>query len=383
MSGDDATPSPGIVPGLVLLGVAIVALIVANSAAAPFYQHLRDLHFDASIGGLRLDHSVAEWINDGPMAIFFLLVSLEIKRELAVGALSRRADAILPAVAALGGIAVPALIYLILAQGHSGVGRGWAIPSATDIAFSLGVLALLGARAVPSLRAFLAALAILDDLGAIIIIALFYSSDLSVAMLGLGALGVIALLALNKAGARAAWPYLLLGIYLWICLLSSGLHPTLAGVAVGLAIPVRDDGVRSASARLEHALAPWVNYAIVPLFAFANAGVALSGADAAMIAAPIPGIALGLLLGKPIGIVGASWIAIRAGAARLPVRASWGAFWGVGALAGIGFTMSLFIGDLAFADPDLGRSVRIGVLMGSIAAALVGAVTLVLAKRKA
>ncbi len=236
---------------------------------------------------------------------------------------------------------------------------------------------------MPSLRAFLAALAILDDLGAIIIIALFYSSDLSVAMLGLGALGVIALLALNKAGARAAWPYLLLGIYLWICLLSSGLHPTLAGVAVGLAIPVRDDGVRSASARLEHALAPWVNYAIVPLFAFANAGVALSGADAAMIAAPIPGIALGLLLGKPIGIVGASWIAIRAGAARLPVRASWGAFWGVGALAGIGFTMSLFIGDLAFADPDLGRSVRIGVLMGSIAAALVGAVTLVLAKRKA
>jgi NhaA family Na+:H+ antiporter len=326
-----------------------------------------------------LDKPLILWINDGLMAIFFLLVGLEIKREVLEGELSSPAKAMLPGIAALGGMAVPALVYCLFAQAEPGALQGWAIPAATDIAFALGVLALLGNRVPGSLRVFLLALAIMDDLGAIVIIAVFYSHGLVPMALGLAAASAVGLWLLNRAGVRSLTPYLLLGLVLWVCVLKSGIHATLAGVVLAFAIPLRvkdADGKRSEDAPLyclEHALHPWVAFLIMPVFALANAGVPLDGITPASLLEPVPlGIALGLFVGKQVGVFLAVWIAVHIGVVERPARASWGQVYGVAVLTGIGFTMSLFIGTLAFADPQHAVAVRLGVLTGSLASALVG-----------
>jgi NhaA family Na+:H+ antiporter len=309
------------------------------------------------------------------MAIFFLLVGLEIKRELLVGELATRDRAILPVLAAIGGMILPAAIYALINIGDSIALRGWAIPTATDIAFAVGVLAILGSRVPASLKAFLLALAIIDDLGAIIIIAVFYTSDLSMLSLGLAAIGICVLIALNASGVTRVAPCALVGIFIWVCVLKSGVHATLAGVVVALAIPLHgaDESGASPLERLEHNLAPWVLFGVMPLFAFANAGVSLSGMSLGSIFEPIPlGVALGLLVGKTAGIFGAVWAAVRWQVASAPEGATWDQVLGVAMLGGIGFTMSLFIGMLAFPDPAYAAPLRLGVLVGSLLSAIGG-----------
>ncbi len=364
--------------GIVLMLAAAIALVVANSPLADTY--FASLH--AVVGGLSLGH----WINDGLMALFFLLVGLEIKREMVVGQLARWSDRALPGLAALGGMLVPALLYALVNRHDSQTLAGWAIPAATDIAFALGVLSLLGSRVPPSLKVFLSALAILDDLGAVLIIALFYTSDLSTAML-LAAAGLVAvLLVLNRLKVTALLPYLLVGALLWFCMLRSGIHATLAGVILALCIPLGDTEADAASPllRLESALHPWVAFLIVPLFGFANAGVSLAGIAPANLLDPVPlGVALGLFLGKQVGISLLVLLAIRSGLARLPEGASWLQLYGVALLCGIGFTMSLFIGALAFPTaPFLVDEVKIGVLLGSLLSALAGVAVLLFAARR-
>ncbi|CAO3417936.1 Na+/H+ antiporter NhaA [Azospirillum endophyticum] len=365
--------------GVVLMVAAVLALLWANSPAAPLYDMILATKVALTADGIGLDKPLILWINDGLMAIFFLLVGLEIKREVLEGELSSPAKAMLPGIAALGGMAVPALVYCLFAQAEPGALQGWAIPAATDIAFALGVLALLGNRVPSSLRVFLLALAIMDDLGAIVIIALFYSHGLVPVALGLAAASAVGLWLLNRAGVRSLVPYLLLGLVLWVCVLKSGIHATLAGVVLALAIPLRaegPDGERAGDAplhRLEHALHPWVAFLIMPIFALANAGVPLDGITPASLLEPVPlGIALGLFLGKQTGVFLAVWIAVHAGLVERPARAGWGQIYGVAVLTGIGFTMSLFIGTLAFADPQHAVAVRLGVLTGSLGSALVG-----------
>ena len=369
--------------GVALVAAAAVALIVSNSPLEPLYERLLDTPVGVHAGPLALEKPLLLWINDGLMAVFFFLVGLEMKRELLRGELSTFGQAALPALAAVGGMAVPALIYVALNAGNPVALRGWAIPSATDIAFAVGVLALLGPRIPPSLKVFLLALAILDDLGAILIIALFYTADLHWVSLLLAGLGASLLLALNRRGVTRLAPYLLTGVFIWVCVLKSGVHATLAGVVVAIAIPIgAPPGTKAAVEstlieQLEEALHPWVAFAILPLFAFANAGVSLQGVSLAKLAEPVPlGIALGLFLGKPLGIFAATWLGV---AARLAPRlqgASWAQVLGVGMLGGIGFTMSLFIGMLAFTEPAHAAQLRLGVLSGSLASALVGFVVL-------
>ncbi|KAA0597790.1 NhaA family Na+:H+ antiporter [Azospirillum lipoferum] len=365
--------------GVVLMIAAVLALIWANSPAAPLYDAILAMKVVVTAGGVGLDKPLILWINDGLMAIFFLLVGLEIKREVLEGELSSPAKAMLPGIAALGGMAVPALVYCLFAQAEPGALQGWAIPAATDIAFALGVLALLGNRVPGSLRVFLLALAIMDDLGAIVIIAVFYSHGLVPLALGLAAASAVGLWLLNRAGVRSLTPYLLLGLVLWGCVLKSGIHATLAGVVLAFAVPLRvkdRDGKRAQDAPLhclEHALHPWVAFLIMPVFALANAGVPLVGITPASLLEPVPlGIALGLFLGKQAGVFLAVWTAVKIGVVERPARASWGQVYGVAVLTGIGFTMSLFIGTLAFADPQHAVAVRLGVLTGSLASALVG-----------
>ncbi|MBI6749096.1 Na+/H+ antiporter NhaA [Pseudomonas syringae] len=358
--------------GLVLMAAALAALIVANSPLADSY--FAALH--AVFAGL----SVSHWINDGLMAIFFMLVGLEIKREVLAGQLASWSQRALPGFAALGGMVVPALIYVAFNWGRPDTIGGWAIPAATDIAFALGVLSLLGKRVPLSLKIFLSALAILDDLGAVLIIALFYTSDLSIPML-LAALGSIAVLvALNRLGVKKLLPYLIVGALLWFFMLQSGIHATLAGVALALCIPLGkpDEEARSPLLHLEEKLHPWVAFAVVPIFGFANAGVSLSGITADKLVDPVPlGVALGLLVGKQVGIFAMAALAIRAGLARLPDGSNWGQLYGVAALCGIGFTMSLFIGALAFpGTPELVDEVKVGVLIGSVLSAVLGVVVL-------
>ncbi|QDD89725.1 Na+/H+ antiporter NhaA [Pseudomonas oryzihabitans] len=364
--------------GIVLMIAAALALIVANSPLATGY--FATLHLD--VGGL----SVGHWINDGLMALFFLLVGLEIKREMAVGQLATWGDRALPGLAALGGMAVPALIYALVNRHEPQTLAGWAIPAATDIAFALGVLSLLGSRVPTSLKVFLSALAILDDLGAVLIIALFYTSDLSTTML-LAAAGLVAVLfVLNRLKVKALLPYLLIGVLLWFCLLRSGIHATLAGVILALFIPLGDTETDDASPllKLEAALHPWVAFLIVPVFGFANAGVALGNLSLANLLDPVPlGVALGLFLGKQIGISLLALLAIRSGLARLPEGANGLQLYGVALLCGIGFTMSLFIGALAFPGaPLLVDEVKIGMLLGSLLSALAGVAVLLLADRR-
>jgi NhaA family Na+:H+ antiporter len=369
--------------GYVLMAAAALALLVANSPLAPAYYAALKQEFGWAVGPLHLQETTLHWINDGLMAVFFLLVGLEIKREVLDGELSRPSRLILPGVAALGGVVVPALIFLAFNGARPDSRSGWAIPSATDIAFALGVLALLGRRVPGSLKIFLTAIAILDDLAAILIIALFYTEQLHVLPL-LGALATLAgLLTLNRLKVLALWPYLLGGLILWWFTLESGIHATLAGVALALLIPLRrtplqeetEDGavVNSPLHRLEHALHKPVAFVIVPLFGFANAGLSFQGLSPADLLQPVPlGVALGLFVGKQLGVFGSAMAVIRLGWADMPRDASTRQLYGVAVLCGIGFTMSLFIGNLAFSDARLIDETKIGVLTGSLAAALLG-----------
>ena len=371
--------------GLALMAAALAALVASNSPLASLYDGFLNIPVGVRVGPLAIDKPLLLWINDGLMAVFFFLVGLEIKRELLRGELSTFGQAVLPALAAAGGMAVPAAIYTAINAGDSAALRGWAIPTATDIAFSVGVLALLGSRIPASLKIFLLALAIIDDLGAIVIIALFYTEHLSPDSLLPAAAGVAVLWGLNARGISRPAPYVLTGLFIWVCVLKSGVHATLAGVAVALAVPLRPDtsgpdtpGQPSLLEQLEESLHPWVAFAVLPLFAFANAGVSLQGLSLAKLLQSVPlGIALGLLVGKPLGIVGATWLAVKGGLAPRPEGASWRQILGIGMLGGIGFTMSLFIGTLAFPDPVHAAQLRLGVLAGSIVSAVVGYLQLV------
>jgi len=364
--------------GILLMAAAAAALLVANvPGLARLYQGLLALPFEVTLGPLILEKSFLLIVNDGLMAIFFLLVGMEIKREVLDGELSDRRQATLPLVAAAGGIAVPALAYLSVARGDPIARTGWAIPAATDIAFSLGVLSLLGSRVPLALKVFLTALAVIDDLGAILIIAFFYTDQLSGLALGLAAIGLVALAVLNRLGVTRLGAYFVVGVIMWLCVLKSGVHATLAGVALGLAIPLRasDEEGHSPLRHLEHVLHPWVAFMILPLFAFANSGVSFGGIGREVWTGPVTlGVALGLVAGKAVGIFGFSAVAIRAGLASLPAGVSWTALLGVSFLAGIGFTMSLFIGMLAFEGqaPAYGVATRLGVFAGSIVSALAG-----------
>ncbi|NQE60772.1 Na+/H+ antiporter NhaA [Caulobacter sp. RHG1] len=370
----------GAAGGLLLMASAVLALFVANSALADGYFNA--LHM--SFAGLDLLH----WINDGLMAIFFLFVGLEIKREFLDGQLATWSNRALPCIAAAGGVIVPGLIYASLNVGGAETLRGWAIPTATDIAFALGVLSLLGPRVPTSLKVFLATLAIVDDLVAVLVIAVFYTAELNVAALVGAVIASLLLVGLNRMKVTRLAPYLVLGLALWWLVLMSGIHATIAGVVLAMTIPLRaskaaPDDATSPLHRLEHALSPWVAFLVVPIFGFANAGVSFAGMTPSVLAEPVTlGVALGLFMGKQLGVFGAAWLAIRLRVACLPVAASWLQLYGVSLLCGIGFTMSLFIGLLAFRDAALQDEVKVGVLVGSLVSALLGAALLSLAKRR-
>jgi NhaA family Na+:H+ antiporter len=358
--------------GLVLMAAATLALALANSSVASDYRAV----LAAEIGFPWAKLSVLLWINDGLMAIFFLVVGLEVKRELLAGELASIKHAALPAIAALGGIVVPFLLYVGFNWNHPATIRGWAIPAATDIAFALGVLAVLGSRVPTSLKVFLTALAILDDLGAIVIIGLFFTAEVSGIALGLAAAGLALLFAFNRFGVRRLAPYLAVGLFVWGAVLVSGIHATLAGVAVALMIPLRRAGAGEEDSplhRLEHRLHPWVVYGVLPLFGLANAGLSLGGLSLAALLAPVPlGIAAGLFVGKQAGVIAASWLAVKWGWAEWPKGSTPVQIYGVAVLCGIGFTMSLFIGGLAFTSDNLQNQVKLGVFSGSVPAAVVG-----------
>jgi Na+:H+ antiporter, NhaA family len=368
-------------PGVVLAMAALLALLVSNSPWGGHYEALRQVSGELRIGGdwLVLAKPAVVWVNDLWMAIFFLLVGLEIKREFMEGELSSKAQLILPAAAAVGGMVLPALLYSAVNLADPVALRGWAIPAATDIAFALGVLLLLGSRVPASLKIFLTAVAIIDDLGAIIAIALFYTDQLSLPMLAGAAVCGLLLWGMNRAGVERTEAYLLVGTVLWLLVLKSGVHATLAGVVTALAIPMRDAQGRSPLKQLEHGLHPWVAFTILPAFAFANAGVSLQGVSLATLAQPLPmGIALGLVGGKAVGIFGSIWLMSRLGWSARPQGASWTQCLGVALLCGIGFTMSLFIGGLAFEGlgPTYEVQVKLGVLCGSLVAGTMGALLL-------
>ena len=372
--------------GLLLIAAAILALIINNSPLSWLYTSLLDTPVVTQIGALKIAKPLLLWINDGLMALFFLLIGLEVKREVLDGQLSKPSQIVLPGAAAVGGMVVPALIYWFLNRDNPPALDGWAIPTATDIAFALGVLALLGKRVPVSLKLFLMTLAIIDDLGAIVIIAIFYSGELSSLSLGLAAACIAALVAMNRLGVVRLGPYMLIGLILWVCVLKSGVHATLAGVTLAFCIPLRTRNAEpSPLMTLEHALHPWVAYGILPLFAFANAGLSLSGVSVESFTHHVPmGIAIGLLLGKTVGVFGLTWLAVKIGIAALPHGANWGQVLGVAILCGIGFTMSLFVGSLAF-EPgvsDYAGMDRMGILTGSILAALIGYVVTAAASRR-
>ena len=368
--------------GVVLLGAAVLAFALTNSPLAALYHEFFELHLTVKLGDVGLDKSLGHWINDGLMAIFFFLVGLEIKRELIEGELSSPRQAALPVIAAIGGMAMPAAVYFLFNAQTPETLDGWAIPAATDIAFAMGVISLLGNRVPDSLKIFLLALAIIDDLGAIIIIALFYTADLSLQALGLASIGVAALIVMNRLKVQRLAAYVLVGIYVWACVLESGVHATLAGSIVGLCVPLRSpdgtsDDDRSLAKRCIHALHQWVACAIMPAFAFANAGVSLAGLTWETIAAPVTlGVAFGLFIGKQVGVMAAIGLAHATRLVRLPDGARWSETYGVAILTGIGFTMSLFIGGLAFPGIDHIVEMRLGVIGGSILSAVSGLVVL-------
>ena len=371
--------------GIVLIMAAALAMLLANSdATQQAYQNLLAMPVEFRFGSLDISKNLLLWINDALMAIFFLMVGLEVKREMVMGALAKREQAIFPLIAALGGMLMPGLLFLAFNGGDAATLSGWAIPTATDIAFALGILALLGSRVPPALKIFLMALAIIDDLGAIVIIALFYTSDLSIAALGVAALAIVVLAAMNLLNVRNTGLYLLVGMVLWTAVLKSGVHATLAGVVVGFLIPLKKQDGHSPAIHLEHALHPWVRWLILPLFAFANAGVSLDGVNAGDIFSLLPlGIVAGLLIGKPVGITLFCWLAVKLRLATLPHNTRLGDIAAVGVLCGIGFTMSIFIASLAYGDsnPQLITLAKLGILLGSILSAVAGYV--ILARRLA
>jgi len=367
--------------GVVLALAAVLALIASNSPWSEAYLRFVDLPGELRVGSgaLVLSKSLLHWVNDLWMAVFFFLVGLEIKREMLDGELASRSQALLPVGAALGGMVVPALIYMAINAGNPVALRGWAIPAATDIAFALGILVLLGSRVPASLKVFLTAVAIIDDLGAILIIAFFYTDGLSLSALAAAGVGVLVLLALNRAKVMAISPYVAVGLVIWLFVYKSGIHATLAGVVTALAIPLSDGKGGSPLKTAEHALHPWVAFAVLPMFAFVNAGVSLQGVTPGVLLQTVPmGITLGLLAGKAIGVFGASWLLIRFAGARLPAGAGWSQFFGVCLLCGVGFTMSLFIGALAFAGQDAAyeTQLKLGVLCGSLLSGVLGALML-------
>jgi NhaA family Na+:H+ antiporter len=359
--------------GIVLGGAALLALILANSPLGPLYTRLLDIPLGVQLGALLIKKPLLLWVNDGLMAVFFMLIGLEVKREVAEGGLSDPDKAVLPVIAAVGGMIAPALIYTAFNWGNAEALRGWATPTATDIAFALGVLSLLGSRVPASLRLFLLAVAIIDDLGAIVIIAIFYTAELSWTALSCAAVAVAVLAMLNLAGVARRAPYILTGVFLWVCVLKSGIHATLAGVVVGMAVPLHAPRAPSLSGSLEHDLHPWVAFGVLPAFAFANAGLRLFGITLADLLDPIElGIAFGLIFGKQIGVAGSIWLAIRSGIGTLPEGADWRQVYGLALLTGIGFTMSLFIGSLAFPDEGYDVDIRIAVLIASLVCAVSG-----------
>ena len=361
--------------GLVLLISAVIALIISNSNFSSLYFETLQSYLFIGINNIGLKMSLHHWINDALMAVFFFFVTLEIKREFILGELSSPKQALLPIIAAIGGMLVPALIYIYINFGNGDTINGWAIPSATDIAFSLGVLSLLGSRVPISLKVFLTALAIIDDLGAIIIIAFFYTGDLSIQYLSLLLLTFIALLILNKSGVKKFLPYLILGLILWFFTYQSGVHATISGVLLATVIPHRKKNEEySLLTKIEHNISSYVAFGIMPLFALANAGVSLDGINLESLLSPVPlGIVLGLFVGKQIGVFLFSIIAIKLKIAQMPNNANWMSFYGVGILTGIGFTMSLFIGNLAFVENiEYIDGVKIGVLAGSLLSTLIG-----------
>ena len=371
--------------GLVLLFAAIIALIISNSGLSEIYFSTLNEYLFIGINNFGLKLSVLHWINDALMAIFFFFVTLEIKREFLQGELSNIKQALLPIIAAVGGMVVPALFYVFINLGDNETMNGWAIPSATDIAFSLGVLSLLGKRVPLSLKVFLTALAIIDDLGAIVIIALFYSGDLSIKYLSLMLLAFLILLVINKFNVKKFLPYLVIGIFLWDFTHNSGIHATIAGVLLAMTIPHRKkEKDFSLLIKIEHAISPYVAFGIMPLFAFANAGVSLDGLSFGSLLDKVPlGIVLGLFLGKQLGVFVFSYVSIKTKIAQMPNNSNWYNFYGVGVLTGIGFTMSLFVGNLAFVDSmQYMDGVKIGVLTGSLLSTLFGYFLILLTPNK-
>ncbi|MGC1004495.1 Na+/H+ antiporter NhaA [Pantoea agglomerans] len=362
--------------GVMLIVAAVAAMILANTAAtAQGYQALLNEPVQIRFGALDISKNLLLWINDALMALFFLVIGLEVKRELMVGELASRDKAIFPVIAAIGGMALPALIFLLFNHGDEIARNGWAIPTATDIAFALGVLALLGSRVPVALKVFLMALAIIDDLGAIVIIALFYTSDLSVLSLCVAAGAIVVLALLNRFNVRKISIYILVGIVLWTAVLKSGVHATLAGVIVGFFVPLEKKEGHSPAEHLAHGLMPWVNWMILPLFAFANAGISLAGITLSDVLSPEPsGIILGLLIGKPLGITLFCWLAVKLRLAVLPNGTTIRDIMAIGVLCGIGFTMSIFISSLAFdaAHEQLVTFSKLGILTGSLLSAVIG-----------
>jgi NhaA family Na+:H+ antiporter len=371
--------------GLILLIAAILALFISNSDLNDLYFHTLEKYLFIGVNEFGLKLSVHHWINDALMAIFFFFVTLEIKREFLQGELSNIKQAMLPIIAAVGGMLVPALFYVFINWGNLETMNGWAIPSATDIAFSLGILSLLGSRVPISLKVFLTALAIIDDLGAILIIAFFYSGDLSIPYLSLILLSYILLLVLNKFSVKIFIPYLIIGLFMWFFTYKSGIHATIAGVLLASTIPHRiKDKDFSLLVKIEHAISPYVAFMIMPLFAFANAGVSLEGLSLSSLLAPVPlGILCGLFFGKQIGVLLFSYVSIKLKFAEAPNNSNWLSLYGVSILTGIGFTMSLFVGNLAFVEnTQYMDGVKIGVLTGSLLSTVFGYVILLISSKK-
>lgn len=359
--------------GITLIFAALTALLVANSPLLGLYQALLDIPIVAGFGGFVIDKPLLLWVNDGLMAVFFFLIGLEVKREVQEGQLSSWDEASLPLVAAIGGMAIPAIVYLTINSGYPENTAGWAIPAATDIAFALGILALLGPRVPVALKALLLAIAVIDDIGAITIIAFFYTGEIDTTYLMMGGLVFLAMLAVGRMRVASAIPYVLLAILMWAFILKSGVHATLAGVAAALTVPMNARHGERPLEHMEHALHPWVAFLVIPIFGFANAGVTLLGLDPLDALSPLPlGIALGLLIGKQVGILGLAWLAVKTNIARLPQGVNWRQIHALSLFAAIGFTMSLFIGNLAFATPEQIDAVKLGVLLGSTVAAVTG-----------